>query len=180
MKGLARIRKRTTTHSHSLRWAPEQAPLLTRPISLAASGGERAYGTSSSDQAGPPPGAGLDPYNALTSRFSETYAEAGRSGPLSHLRVSIKENLATTEGYTSCASDALARYTSRYDATVVTLLRASGAQLVGKTNMDEFGMGSHGVHSAHGPVLNPLDTAHVAGGSSSGAAASVAAGLCDV
>lgn len=122
----------------------------------------------------------MDPYNALTCLFSDSHAESSKTGPLSHLRVSIKENLATAEGYTSCASDALARYNSPYDATVVSLLRASGAQLVGKTNMDEFGMGSHGVHSAHGPVLNPLNTAHVAGGSSSGAAASVAAGLCDV
>ena len=180
MKGLARIRKRTTTHSHSLRRRPQQPPLLARPISLAARGGQVAHGTSSSDHAGSPPGASLDPYNALTSRFSDSQTGSSKTGPLSHLRVSIKENFATTEGHTSCGSDALARYTSPYDATVVSLLRTSGAQLVGKTNMDEFGMGSHGVHSAFGPVLNPLDTAHVAGGSSSGAAASVAADLCDV
>lgn len=142
-----------------------------------------------------------DPYNAFTWRAEEQAIDGQKSkdatatssssrGPdskqdteppldLRDLRVSIKENFATRDGPTGCSSAILDGYTSPYDATVVERLRSHGARIVGKTNMDEFGMGSYGIHSRHGPVRNPLDIQRVAGGSSSGAAASVAAGLCD-
>ncbi|VDC02898.1 unnamed protein product [Peniophora sp. CBMAI 1063] len=76
-------------------------------------------------------------------------------------------------------------YTPPFDATVVDILRREGAHLAGKTNLDEFGMGSLNAHSAFGPVTNPFNSAvadaprHAAGGSSGGSAAAVAAGLCD-
>lgn len=74
----------------------------------------------------------------------------------------------------------LESYRSPFEATVVKKLKSQGARIIGKTNMDEFGMGSHGIYSHYGPVKNPLDPERVAGGSSSGAAASVSAGYCDV
>ena len=121
-----------------------------------------------------------DPYNALISYLPESSAAGSSSkGRLNSLRVSIKQNFTSSDAPTSCASRTLAGYTSPFDATVVSLLRQHGANIVGKTNMDEFGMGSYGLHSYHGHVSNPLEPSRVAGGSSSGAAASVAAGLCD-
>lgn len=138
-----------------------------------------------------------DPFNAFITRYPDDSDERStRSGPLSHLRISIKDNFAVKSssnidsqdvespvgdaGPTTCASRTLATFHSPYDATVVKLLRGSGARIVGKTNMDEFGMGSYGAYSHFDPVLNPRDTSRVAGGSSSGAAASVAGGLCDM
>ncbi|GAA6033775.1 hypothetical protein JCM8097_004428 [Rhodosporidiobolus ruineniae] len=118
---------------------------------------------------------------------------------LSGKTVAVKDVFATTaeagEGLarTTCASRMLQDYRSPYEATVVRLLRENGALLVGKTNMDEFGMGSANAHSHFGPALNPsgpggVDAtlalpqaeARVPGGSSGGSAAAVAAGLCDV
>lgn len=88
---------------------------------------------------------------------------------------------------TTCASKMLSDYTPSFDATVVSLLRRSGATLIGKTNLDEFAMGSANVHSHFGPVINPAamdkskdEEPRAAGGSSGGAAASVRAGLCRV
>lgn len=124
-----------------------------------------------------------DPYNAFASVFPASTSPSPL-GPLSDLRISIKDNFATSSLPTTCSSRALQDYCSPFDATIVSLLRAKGATLVGKTNMDEFGMGSYGLSSysaeqGRGVVRNPLDVERVAGGSSSGAAASVAAGLCD-
>ncbi|EPQ56175.1 amidase signature enzyme [Gloeophyllum trabeum ATCC 11539] len=110
-----------------------------------------------------------------------------RPGPLSGTRVAVKDNICTRDMPTTCSSEMLRDFTSPFDATVVSLLRAAGAQIVGKANCDEFGMGSLNVHSIHGPVLNPWvprdEHEHAprsAGGSSGGSAAAVAAGLCDV
>lgn len=124
-----------------------------------------------------------DPYNAFVSVTEKTSKTATPNGPLSSLRYSVKDNFATHDddaSATTCSSRMLDSYRSPFEATVVKKLRQHGARIVGKTNMDEFGMGSNGVYSVHGPVKNPLDPTKVAGGSSSGAAASVAAGLCDV
>ncbi|KAL6943292.1 hypothetical protein ACO0RG_002285 [Hanseniaspora osmophila] len=102
-------------------------------------------------------------------------------GPLSGMLMGTKDNIVTKEMPTTCSSDILANYVSPYDATVVKLLQNAGVVNVGKTNMDEFGMGSGGVYSAHGPVLNPIygKENRVAGGSSSGSAAAVACGAVD-
>ncbi|UZJ52714.1 hypothetical protein CBS101457_002034 [Exobasidium rhododendri] len=100
-------------------------------------------------------------------------------GPLQHWPVSIKDNICTLDMPTSCSSQMLKGYVSPIEATAVRLLRQAGADIVAKTNCDEFGMGSANLYSAHGPVLNPeswLGEERVAGGSSGGGAASVACG----
>lgn len=106
-------------------------------------------------------------------------ARAGRPlPPLAGVPVAVKDNIATVLGRTTCSSRMLGSYRSPFDAAAVERLQAAGAITIGKTNLDEFAMGSSGEHCHWGPVRNPWDTARVPGGSSAGSAAAVAAGLC--
>ena len=98
-------------------------------------------------------------------------------GPLAGVPVGIKDNLCTAGLPTGAGSRILAGYVPPDDATAVARLRAAGAVVLGKTNMDEFAMGSSTEHSAHGPTRNPAAPARVPGGSSGGSAAAVAAGF---
>ncbi len=100
--------------------------------------------------------------------------------PLLGVPVAIKDNLQWTGTQTTCASKMLRDYVSPFTATAVRRLEEAGAVIVGKTNLDEFAMGGSGEHSAFGPTLNPIDESRVPGGSSSGSAAAVAAGMVPV
>ena len=122
--------------------------------------------------------AAADELNAFTWLAGGPPAQApGRDAPLGGVPLAVKD-LFCTEGVPSQAgSRILEGYRPPYTATVVAQLAAAGAPLLGKTNQDEFAMGSSNENSAYGPVLNPWDRSRVPGGSSGGSAAAVAAGL---
>ncbi|BGP21203.1 aspartyl-tRNA(Asn)/glutamyl-tRNA (Gln) amidotransferase subunit A [Rhodotorula toruloides] len=132
-------------------------------------------------------------HSDVATQLDRARTRAKGKGRLDEVTVGVKDIFATADDApTSCASRMLKNYRSPFDATVVKRLREAGAALLGKTNMDEFGMGSSTTNSIFGPTVNPSDPRsadgaleseadkRVAGGSSGGSAAAVAAGLCDI
>ncbi len=122
----------------------------------------------------------VDPADDLNAFITTEHIDGADDGPLAGTTVAVKDNISTEGVRTTCGSAMLDDYVPPFDATVVSRLKEAGATIVGKTNMDEFGMGTTTETSAFGPTRNPVDPDHVPGGSSGGSAAAVAAGEADL
>jgi aspartyl-tRNA(Asn)/glutamyl-tRNA(Gln) amidotransferase subunit A len=122
----------------------------------------------------------IDRENALKkAQEAQKKIEAGQlNGPLAGVPAALKDNLCTEGMLTTCSSKILGNFIPTYSAEAVRKLAEAGAVIIGKTNMDEFAMGSTTETSAYGVTRNPRNLAHVPGGSSGGSAAAVAAGEC--
>ncbi len=113
-------------------------------------------------------------------KIDEKVSSGEKVGSLAGIPIAIKDNIAYKDHFLSCASKILEGYRSPYSANVVEKIVAEDGIIIGRANMDEFAMGSSGENSCYGPTLNPLDSSLVPGGSSSGSAAAVAAGMVPV
>lgn len=120
---------------------------------------------------------GADAALAAAEAVDKDIAAGTVASPLAGVPLALKDVFVTTDAPTTCASKILEDYMSPYDATVTTKIRAAGIPILGKTNMDEFAMGSSTENSAYGPTHNPWDLTRTAGGSGGGSSAALAAGM---